>query len=80
MKLHKHTPHELRMALLTLGQKAKGQGHNALFTENSLWRIIAFSLPLSSLKFIYRLPMSLGCTLLITMSKSQRSKPQCIDK
>ena len=46
MKHHTKTPHELRMCLWVLG--SKGQGHNALITENGLCRIIAFNLHLSS--------------------------------
>ena len=35
-------------ALFILGQKVKGQGHNALIIGNGLCRIISFPLHLSS--------------------------------
>ena len=53
-------------------QKVKGQGHNALITENGNLRIIAFPLHLSSWNFLHRLPMRWRCTLLILGSKGQR--------
>ena len=75
MKLETLTSQEFRMCPLIFG--SKGQGHNALITENCYWCIIAFPLHLSSWNFTQRLPMSWGCTLLISGSKGPRS--QCID-
>ena len=67
------------VSYLIRGQKVKRQGHNALITENSLYRIIAFPLHLSPWNFIQRLPNSRVCFLLISGSKGQRSTAQCID-
>ena len=58
---------------------SKGRGHNALITENGLYRIIYFPSHLSSWNFICRLSVSRGCALLILGSKGQSSMSQCID-
>ena len=48
MKLHTKAPHESRMCPMDFWVKLdKGQGHNALITENGLWCIIAFPLHLT---------------------------------
>ena len=81
MKLHTMTPHESRMCPIDFpSQKVKGQGHNALITENGLFRITAFPLLWSSWNFIQRHPMNPGCAFfLILESKGQRSRSQCYD-
>ena len=61
------------------GQKVKGQGHNALITENGLCFIIAFLVHLSSWNFIQRLLISRKCALWISGSKGQRSRSKCIN-
>ena len=61
------------------GQKVRGEGHNALISENGLCCMIAIPFHLSSWNFTHRLPMSWGCVLLILGSKGQRSKSQWID-
>ena len=57
------------MCLWIWVQKVKGQGYNALITENGLCRIIAFPLHLSSWNFIQGLPMSRGYALLVSDQK-----------
>ena len=69
MRLDTKTRHESRMCPMDF--RIQGQGHNALITENSICRIIAFLLLLSSWNFIQRLPMRLGCALLISGSRGQ---------
>ena len=54
MKLHTQTPMSGGCALLI--HLSKGQGRNALITENGFWRIIAFPLLLQSQNLIHRLP------------------------
>ena len=76
MKLHTKTPHESRMCPTDFG--VKGQGHNAVITENGFCCIVALSSYLKSWNFTHRLPMSWGCALLMSGSKGQRSRSQCI--
>ena len=61
------------------GQDVKGQGHNALITENGLWCLIAFYLHQQSWNFTQKLPGSQGCALLNSDSKGQWLRSQCID-
>ena len=49
------------------------------FKVKWFWHINAFPLHLSSRNFKQRLPMSWGYALLVSGSKSQRSRSQCID-
>ena len=57
---------------------SKGQGHNALITENGLCHIIPFHLHLLSWNFKQRLPTTRRSALSILGSKDQRSRSQCI--
>ena len=46
-------------------QNVKGQGHNALITENGFLRITAFPLHLQLSNFMHRFHLSQGYALLI---------------
>ena len=51
-------------------QNVKGQGHNAVITENGFWHITAFPLHLQSSNFMHRFHVSQGYALLILGQKT----------
>ena len=53
-----------------LGKEVKGQGHNALITENGNWPIIAFSLLISSWNFTHKHSISSGYACMILLLKT----------
>ena len=61
------------------GQRVKGQGHSALLSGNGFLCITAFPLHPWSQNFTGTLLLSQGCALLISGSKGQRSRSQCIN-
>ena len=75
--LHTKTPHELMTCPIDLW--AKGQGHNALITENGECLTIVFPWNMSSWHIVQRLPICWWCALLNLGSKGQRSRSQYID-
>ena len=77
MKLHLQTRHEARMCPIDF--RVKGQGHCALISRNGFLRITAFPLHPWLQNFTGTLLLSQGCALLISGSKGQRSRSQCIN-
>ena len=77
MKLYMQTRHEARMC--PVDSRVKGQGHSALISGNGFLRITAFPLHPFSQNFTGTLLPSQGYALLISGSKGQRSRSQCIN-